>query len=225
MLDGKSVTIPPVSEKGQDARMTRRRVLILAAIVAALLLAADFHDLFALPSFRRLWPWLGELCRWLAKPIPMALVTLGACLAGAPEGQRTAACGGQSGGGAAAGYGAGAATRSAWLCSPDSKHGPSHVHRVFLWLSPLGGMSVLRPRRAARGAYGAACRGRSVGGGTGASRWTALSFGGAGHGGDNGGLPVAFDGPCTTPCCESRSLTRKKRAPSERSLPFERRFP
>lgn len=145
-------------------------------------------------------------------------------LAGASKGRRTAAGGGQSGGGAAAGYGAGAATRSAWLCSPDSKHGPSHVHRVFLWLSPLGGMSVLRPRRAARGAYGAACRGRSVGGGTGASRWTALSFGGASHGGDNGGLPVAFDGPCTTPCCESRSLTRIKRAPSERSLPFERRF-
>ena len=78
---GKNVLIPPVSEKGQDARMTRRRVLILAAIVAALLLAADFHDLFVLPSLRRLWPWLGELCRWLAKPIPMALVTLGASLA------------------------------------------------------------------------------------------------------------------------------------------------
>ena len=61
--------------------MTRRRVLILAAIVAALLLAADFHDLFALPSLRRLWPWLGDLCRWLAKPIPMALVTLDASLA------------------------------------------------------------------------------------------------------------------------------------------------
>ena len=61
--------------------MTRRRVLILAAIVAALLLAADFHDLFALPSFRRLWPWLGDVCGWLAKPIPMALVTLGASLA------------------------------------------------------------------------------------------------------------------------------------------------
>lgn len=81
MLDGKSVTIPPVSEKGQDARMTRRRVLILAAIVAALLLAADFHDLFVLPSLRRLWPCLGDVCGWLAKPIPMALVTLGASLA------------------------------------------------------------------------------------------------------------------------------------------------
>ena len=61
--------------------MTRRRVLILAAIVAALLLAADFHDLFALPSLRRLWPWLGDACGWLAKPLPMALVTLGASLA------------------------------------------------------------------------------------------------------------------------------------------------
>ena len=81
MLDGKSVTIPPVSEKGQDARMTRRRVLILAAIVAALLLAADFHDLFVLPSLRRLWPCLGDVCGWLAKPLPMALVTLGASLA------------------------------------------------------------------------------------------------------------------------------------------------
>ncbi len=81
MLDGKSVTIPPVSEKGQDARMTRRRVLILAAIMAALLLAADFHDLFALPSLRRLWPCLGDVCGWLAKPLSMALVTLGASLA------------------------------------------------------------------------------------------------------------------------------------------------
>lgn len=61
--------------------MTRRRVLILAAIVAALLLAADFHDLFVLPSLRRLWPCLGDVCGWLAKPIPMALVTLGASLA------------------------------------------------------------------------------------------------------------------------------------------------
>lgn len=147
MLDGKSVTIPPVSEKGQDARMTRRRVLILAAIVAALLLAADFHDLFVLPSLRRLWPCLGDVCGWLAKPIPMALVTLGASLALSRD-SATAACGGQSGGGAAAGYGAGAATRSAWLCSPDSKHGPSHVRRVFLRFSPLGGMPVLRPRRA-----------------------------------------------------------------------------
>ena len=42
--------------------MTRRRVLILAAIVAALLLAADFHDLFVLPSLRRLWPCLGDVC-------------------------------------------------------------------------------------------------------------------------------------------------------------------
>ena len=47
MLDGKSVTISPVSEKGQDARMTRRRVLILAAIVATLLLAAEFYGPFA----------------------------------------------------------------------------------------------------------------------------------------------------------------------------------
>ena len=61
--------------------MTRRRVLILAAIVAALLLAADFHDLFALPSLRQLWPCLGDVCGWLTKPIPMALVTLGASLA------------------------------------------------------------------------------------------------------------------------------------------------
>ena len=51
------------------------------AIVAALLLAADFHDLFALPSLRRLWPCLGDVCGWLAKPLPMALVTLGASLA------------------------------------------------------------------------------------------------------------------------------------------------
>ena len=78
---GKNVLIPPVSEKGQDVHMTRRRVLILAAIMAALLLAADFHDLFALPSLRRLWPWLGDVCGWLAKPLPMALVTLGASLA------------------------------------------------------------------------------------------------------------------------------------------------
>lgn len=61
--------------------MTRRRVLILAAIVAALLLAADFHDLFVLPSLRRLWPCLGDVCGWLAKPLPMVLVTLGASLA------------------------------------------------------------------------------------------------------------------------------------------------
>ena len=61
--------------------MTRRRVLILAAIVAALLLAADFHALFVLPSLRRLWPCLGDVCGWLAKPLPMALVTLGASLA------------------------------------------------------------------------------------------------------------------------------------------------
>jgi len=67
---GKNVLIPPVSEKGQDVHMTRRRVLILAAIMAALLLAADFHDLFALPSLRRLWPWLGDVCGWLAKPLP-----------------------------------------------------------------------------------------------------------------------------------------------------------
>ena len=49
--------------------------------LAALLLAADFHDLFVLPSLRRLWPCLGDVCGWLAKPIPMALVTLGASLA------------------------------------------------------------------------------------------------------------------------------------------------
>lgn len=57
--------------------MARLSVLILAAIVATLLLAADFHDLFALPSLRQLWPCLGDVCGWLTKPIPMALVTLG----------------------------------------------------------------------------------------------------------------------------------------------------
>ena len=68
--------------------MARLSVLILAAIVATLLLAADFHDLFALPSLRQLWPCLGDVCGWLTKPIPMALVTLGASLALPRDGAR-----------------------------------------------------------------------------------------------------------------------------------------
>lgn len=62
-------------------RMTRRRVLMLAAVVAALLLAVDVPALFALHSLHRLWGWLEALCTRLAEPLPMALVTLGAALA------------------------------------------------------------------------------------------------------------------------------------------------
>lgn len=205
--------------------MTRRRVLILAAIVAALLLAADFHDLFVLPSLRRLWPWLGDVCGWLTKPIPMALVTLGASLALPRDGARLPVVVNLAAAlllGMALERLPGARGFALLRLTPNTAQAMSTVcfYGFLLWVA----CRCCAPRRAARSAYGAACRGRSVGGGTGASRWTALSFGGASHGGDNGGLPVAFDGPCTTPCCESRSLTRIKRAPSERSLPFERRF-
>lgn len=61
--------------------MTRRRVLILAAAVALLLLAVDVRSLFAAHSLHRLVAWLWALCSRLTEPLPMALVTLGAALA------------------------------------------------------------------------------------------------------------------------------------------------
>ncbi len=57
--------------------MARLSVLILAAIVATLLLAAEFYGPFAFQrsaGYGRGW---GDVCGWLTKPIPMALVTLG----------------------------------------------------------------------------------------------------------------------------------------------------
>lgn len=61
--------------------MTRRRVLILAAAVALLLLAVDVLSHFAAHSLHRLVAWLWALCSRLTEPLPMALVTLGAALA------------------------------------------------------------------------------------------------------------------------------------------------
>ena len=61
--------------------MTRRRVLILAAAVALLLLAVDVRSLFAAHSLHRLVAWLWALCSRLTEPLPMALVTLGTALA------------------------------------------------------------------------------------------------------------------------------------------------
>lgn len=61
--------------------MTRRRVLILAAAVALLLLAVDVLSLFAAHSLHRLVAWLWALCSRLTEPLPMALVTLGTALA------------------------------------------------------------------------------------------------------------------------------------------------
>ena len=166
--------------------------------------------LFAFQRSRRLWTRLGT-CGWLTKPIPMALVTLGASLA--LKGRRTAAGGGQSG-----------RRRCCWvwrwsgcpervafaLLRLTPENGPSHVHRVFLRLSPLGGMPVLRPRRAARSAYGAACRGRS-----GLARalpgWTALFSEVPAMAVITAAYLWLFDGPCTTPCCESRSLNLTKK--------------
>ena len=49
-------------------RMTRRRVLMLAAVVAALLLAVDVPALFALHSLHRLWGWLEALCSRTFEP-------------------------------------------------------------------------------------------------------------------------------------------------------------
>ena len=68
--------------------MARLSVLILAAIVAALLLAAEFYGPFAFQrsaGYGRGW---GDVCGWLTKPIPMALVTLGASLALPRDGAR-----------------------------------------------------------------------------------------------------------------------------------------
>lgn len=51
--------------------MTRRRVLILAAAVALLLLAVDVRSLFAAHSLHRLVAWLWALCSRLTEPLPM----------------------------------------------------------------------------------------------------------------------------------------------------------
>ena len=61
--------------------MTRRRMLMLAVAIAVLLLAVDFRGFFAIHSPNHLWTWMWALCGRLAKPLPMAMVTLIAALA------------------------------------------------------------------------------------------------------------------------------------------------
>lgn len=54
---------------------------MLAVAIAVLLLAVDFRGFFAIHSPNHLWTWMWALCGRLAKPLPMAMVTLIAVLA------------------------------------------------------------------------------------------------------------------------------------------------
>lgn len=199
--------------------MTRRRVLILAAAVALLLLAVDVRSLFAAHSLHRLVAWLWALCSRLTEPLPMALVTLGTALAMPRDDARLPVVVNLAAAllmGAALSWGNKPHFLGGLLRLTPEAAG-RHVLHLLLRISSVGGPPVLRARAAPRGAYGAAgrcpgvCRTRPAG-------RAALSFERAGRGGGNGDLSVAFDGPCAQAKRKGRSL-KTRRAPSLRPMP------
>lgn len=207
--------------------MTRRRVLILAAAVALLLLAVDVRSLFAAHSLHRLVAWLWALCSRLTEPLPMALVTLGTALAMPRDDARLPVVVNLAAAllmGAALSWGNKPHFLGGLLrLTPEAAGAMSSIcfYAFLLWAA----RRYCAARAAPRGAYGAAgrcpgvCRTRPAG-------RAALSFERAGRGGGNGDLSVAFDGFRTAPLRGSHGLNaiRRQKAPSARLAPLGRRF-
>ena len=199
--------------------MTRRRVLILAAAVALLLLAVDVRSLFAAHSLHRLVAWLWALCSRLTEPLPMALVTLGTALAMPRDDARLPVVVNLAAAllmGAALSWGNKPHFLGGLLRLTPEAAGAMYsicFYAFLLWAA----RRYCAARAAPRGAYGAAgrcpgvCRTRPAG-------RAALSFERAGRGGGNGDLSVAFDGPCAQAKRKGRSL-KTRRAPSLRPMP------